>query len=308
MIYVFLGKEINIINKNINELISKLNIDNIIKYDFNDVSINDILDEVCYIDLFNEKKLVIVSNFSFKKIKEKDEKRFIKYIENLNDNVIIFKCIDDAMDERKTITKLLKEKCKVNILPKLDYKGLHQYITNMMKEEKKKITYDQIKKILSLCEYNADITINEVEKLLLYKIGEETITDEDINNVISKNSEKEMFTLIDNVMNKSIGGCFNSYKILTSSNVDALIILDSIAKQFRTLYQIKELKKSMDDISISRVLKVNIYVLQKMLPYLNKYDDEQIADILFKLSEMDSDIKINGYDKNEVMESFFISL
>lgn len=308
MIYVFLGKEINIINKNVNELISILNIDNIIKYDFNDVSINDILDEVCYVDLFNEKKLLIISNFTFKKIKEKEEKRFIKYIENLNDNVIIFKCIDEKVDDRKNITKLLKEKCKLNIIPKLDYKALHQYITNMFKTENKKITYDQVKRILNLCENNADITINEVEKLLLYKLDEDTIYDEDIENVISKSSEKEMFTLIDKVMSKNIGGCFDSFKILINANIDAIVILDNLAKQFRTLYQIKELKKTMDDISISRTLKINIYTLQKMLPYLNRYSENDIANILLKLSDIDSDIKINGFDKNEAIESFFISL
>ena len=32
------------------------------------------------------------------------------------------------------------------------------------------------------------------------------------------------------------------------------------------------------------------------------------ADILFKLSEMDSDIKIKGYDKEHVFENFLLTL
>ena len=61
MIYVFLGNEINIIKKKIDSLIDELKIDNIIKYDYDSVSIDDILNEVNYVDLFNEKKLLIVS-------------------------------------------------------------------------------------------------------------------------------------------------------------------------------------------------------------------------------------------------------
>ena len=72
MIYVFLGNEINIIKKKIDSLIDELKIDNIIKYDYDSVSIDDILNEVNYVDLFNEKKLLIVSNFTFKKMKDKE--------------------------------------------------------------------------------------------------------------------------------------------------------------------------------------------------------------------------------------------
>ena len=68
MIYVFLGNEINIIKKKIDSLIDELKIDNVIKYDYDSVHIDDILNEVNYVDLFNEKKLLIVSNFTFKKI------------------------------------------------------------------------------------------------------------------------------------------------------------------------------------------------------------------------------------------------
>ena len=68
MIYVFLGNEINLLKRRIDDLKRELNINNIIEYDFDDSNIIDILNEANYVDLFNEKKLIIVSNFSFKKI------------------------------------------------------------------------------------------------------------------------------------------------------------------------------------------------------------------------------------------------
>ena len=73
MIYVFLGEDFNILNKKVNELVNKLNIENIIKYDFNESSISEIINESNYVDLFNEKKLIIVSSFSFKKLKSNNE-------------------------------------------------------------------------------------------------------------------------------------------------------------------------------------------------------------------------------------------
>ena len=76
MIYVFLGSEISVLKKKIDETISSLKINNIINYDFSDSSIIDIINEVNYVDLFNEKKLIIVNNNSSVKKKTRSEPRF----------------------------------------------------------------------------------------------------------------------------------------------------------------------------------------------------------------------------------------
>ena len=308
MIYVFLGNDFNIVKKNMDELVSSLNINNIIKYDFTESSMSEILNEVNYVDLFNEKKLIIVSNFSLKKLKEKDEIMLDNYISNMNDNVIIFRLIDDSLDARKTITKTLKSKCKVIECKHLDYKNLYDYVATMFKENKINITYNQVKKILDLCEYNVDYTINEVEKLLIYKINDKTVTDKDIDDVISRNREKEMFTLIENVLSKNIALSIESFKVLVSGKTESVVVLDNLSKQFRLLYQTKILSKSMNESEISKKLIVNPYVIKKLYPYINKYTEEEIIDYLYKLSNIDIDIKTKGYDKNKVLESFFLTL
>ena len=225
MIYVFLGKDFNIVKIQIDDLINKLKIENIIKYDFTESSISEIIDEVNYVDLFNEKKLIIVSNFSFKKINEKDEEKLSRYIDNMNENVIIFKCIDDSLDERRKLTKLIRSKCKVEIVEKLDYKNLHEYVSNLLKENKIKASFNQIKRILDLCEYNVDYTLSEVEKLLIYKIGSNELFDKDIEDVINKNNEKEIFSFTEYVLNKDIGHALDSLKILISSDIDEVFII-----------------------------------------------------------------------------------
>ena len=145
MIYVYLGNEINILKMRINELISSLDIKNIIEYDYSNTSINEILEEVCYIDLFNEKKLIIVSSFTFKKMKDKEKESLKKYIDNMNENVIIFKCIDEKLDSKDSLIKKLKEKCKVVEIVKMDYKATHEFITKILKDNGFNVSYDVVK-------------------------------------------------------------------------------------------------------------------------------------------------------------------
>ncbi len=308
MIYVFLGNEINIIKKKIDSLIDELKIDNVIKYDYDSVSIDDILNEVNYVDLFNEKKLLIVSNFTFKKMKDKEEKALSNYINHMNDNVIILKCIDEKLDNKKELIKLVNDKCKVIELKKMDYKTLHEYVTKIFSDNNKRITYNQIKNILSLCENDTDSVLNEVNKLLLYKMGSDTITDEDIENVISKNSEKEMFKLNDAVMAHNIPNMLESTKTLVSSGVDEVVIIDYLSKQFRTLYQIKVMSKDTGIQTITSRLSLNPFVTKKMLDVVGKFSEEKLLNIIYKLSDADISIKVEGLDKSKVLENFYLSI
>ena len=307
MIYVFLGKDINILNSKIEKLISDLNISNIIRYDFNEIDFIDIINEVNYVDLFNEKKLVIVSSFSFKKLESKDEEIFIKYLDNMSDNHIILKCIDDSLDERKKLTKLLKEKCKITKCEKMDYRALHSYLEEFFKNENINITYDQVSKIMFLCDNNVDISINESNKLLLYKGKNSVVTNNDIDNVISKSNEKEIFYFNEHILNRNISQALESYNILSSS-IDETVIIDSLAKQFRLLFQTKNNIENMDYKDISRKLGVNEYVIQKLLPFVNKYSNEEIIDRLYKISLMDEKIKRFGYDKVDILKNFIVSI
>lgn len=308
MIYVFLGNEINIIKKKIDSLIDELKIDNIIKYDYDSVHIDDILNEINYVDLFNEKKLLIVSNFTFKKMKDKEEKALSNYINHMNDNVIILKCIDEKLDTKKELIKLVNDKCKVIELKKMDYKTLHEYVTKIFSDNNKRITYNQIKNILSLCENDTDSVLNEVNKLLLYKMDSDTITDEDIENVISKNSEKEMFKLNDAVMAHNIPNMLESTKTLVSSGVDEVVIIDYLSKQFRTLYQIKVMSKDTGIQTITSRLSLNPFVTKKMLDVVGKFSEEKLLNIIYKLSDADISIKVEGLDKSKVLENFYLSI
>ena len=240
-------------------------------------------------------------------MKDKEKESLKKYIDNMNENVIIFKCIDEKLDSKDSLIKKLKEKCNVVEIVKMDYKATHEFITKILNDNGFNVSYDVVKKILSLCENNADYALKEIEKLMLYKIDDKNITIKDVEDTISKSNEKEMFTLIDAVMSKNIGNCFTSYKTL-KDNTDATVIIDAISKQFRYLYQIKVLMKSMPLPSIVTKISINPYVCKKLYESTRNFSEEEILEILYKLSDMDISIKVKGNDKNKVLENFFLNL
>ena len=214
----------------------------------------------------------------------------------MNDYVIILNCIDEKLDKKKELIKLVNDKCKVIELKKMDYKTLHEYVTKIFSDNNKRITYNQIKNILSLCENDTDSVLNEVNKLLLYKMDSDT------------NSEKEMFKLNDAVMAHNIPNMLESTKTLVSSGVDEVVIIDYLSKQFRTLYQIKVMSKDTGIQTITSRLSLNPFVTKKMLDVVGKFSEEKLLNIIYKLSDADISIKVEGLDKSKVLENFYLSI
>jgi DNA polymerase III delta subunit len=45
-----------------------------------------------------------------------------------------------------------------------------------------------------------------------------------------------------------------------------------------------------------------------MMDNINNFKEEEIIDILSKLSDIDIDIKVNSLDKDKLLEMFFLSI
>ena len=70
----------------------------------------------------------------------------------------------------------------------------------------------------------------------------------------------------------------------------------------------KLLNGTLNEKMMASALKVKEYTIKKTKEFINNYSEEELLDKLHKLSDCDIDIKINGYDKNKVLESFIITL
>lgn len=308
MVYLLYGKEWTIIKKETQKLINSFNIQNIIYYDAEEVNFSDIMDELNFNDLFNEQKVIVVSNFSIKKVNKDDEKKLSFFIENESSNILILKSNDDSLDSKRNIVKLLNQKSKVTYFEKLNYRTLENYVTNLFKEEKYKIDYNTIKKLLKCVEYNSDIAFNEIDKLLLYKIKDKKITEEDIDTVVSKNLEKEMFTLGDAFINRKVGDLFDSYKNILSMKVDLFYVLDYLSRQVRQTYQIKVLSESMNEVEIASTLSLNPYVVKLGIEKSRNIKDEDLFRMMDNIYHCEELIKIESYDINKVIDNLFINI
>jgi len=310
--YLIYGSSKIEINKKIEELIKKQNIENIIKYDLEESELIDVIEDACYMDMFSDKKCIIAENCYFLTAKDSnDTEELTKYINNPNENtLLIFTLNEEKLDERKKIVKLIKEKFDIYVYNiTKDNSNIKTLIINEFKEEDYSITEDALKELLDRTKNNINIVTNEIKKLKLYKINDKKIIKEDVEKVVSKPLEDDVFKLVNAINTKDKKRIFELYQDLLSSRKEVSVIIGLLASQFRLYLSIKILlneKKSKKE--IIEILKEHPYRIEIGIKECYNFKKEDLENYLIELYEIDKNIKTGLTQKENALLMFFLNL
>lgn len=310
MIYLIYGTEEYLINSHIDSIIKKNMCDVTLKYYYPDTEIDSVIEEINYPSLFGDKKAVILYNCKFLS-HEKDESSFIleKYIDNQNeDGIFILVLEEEKLDERKKITKKLKEKAEIKCFNKLKGYEINNFVNEYIKENGYEIQTSLVSEIISRVGTNLRMIISEIDKMFLYK-EDKIITLSDIENVVSISLENDIYKLINSVTNENIGKMLSYYNDLIKMGNHPSLILMLIANQFRLIYQVKVLlNDGYKENDIIKELESHPYQIKLALEKSYNFSEKKILNILYELSLIDENIKNNKIDINSSLENFFLNL
>lgn len=311
MIYLLYGIQNYLINTKIKELIGDNNKYEIEKVDLENTTIKNIIDNASTYSLFSDNKIIIIYNsYIFtstkKTVDEKDIKLLEKYIDNPNKNTkIIFVSETEKIDSRKKIVAEFKKKC--NVLEFNEINDINKIILEMINPYK--INHQQINLLLDRVGNDLYNIENEIKKLKTYKGTDLIITDSDICNLTIKNVNTDIFHLIDNIINKNKDAALESYYEMLKMGEEPIKIIVILANQFRLMYQVKELsKKGYRMFDIMDILDQKQYPIKKAIEKGYKYDSKILLNYLYKLSELDINIKSGVIDKNIGLELFILNI
>lgn len=295
----------------IDEEIAKIckNSHNIIKYDLANSLLQDIIEEALYMSLLTEQKYIVVKNanfFSSEKIKESDNELLIKYLENPNKQTTIIFTTQNKLDERKKITKLVKEKYKVIDIPKLNPYDLNKKVRTILNKEGFKIDYESVNYLLRNCLNNYDLIFNELEKIKLYYVDQKDIKFNDLKNLISNNIEDNIFKLINAIIEKNNNDMFkifNDLKLLKEEPISFIVLL---SREYRNMYLIKENKTNEND--LCKILNIAKWQYEKLKKCSYDYSILELKNKLKELYNLDLKIKKGKIDKYLGFELFMLNI
>lgn len=237
-------------------------------------------------------------------LNKKDEDRLMEMADGNDGCIIIFLIKGGKPDLRKKFVKKLKEKNSIFEINKLNETELSRYIAARLKSRGLSISLhdaDYIANNSGYLEYESTVNLyhinNEAEKIASYKSGAGSVSLDDIELLIIKSIESNIFKLVDYVCEGNKAKAFEILEEMLLNNTPEQFIIHMLARQYRMLYQYTVLvKKGYGFNDIMNKMKLKNFVATKLSKQAKNLSPEKIQYYMEKILEIDKKIKKGEID------------
>ena len=312
--YLLYGLEKYLIDERIKKIIQENNIQNIDinRYNLENSTIKEIVEDASIISMFQDKKMIIVDNaYIFtsstnKKLPEQNIDLLTKYLNSNNSNtILIFVVLKDKIDTRKKITTLFKNVGKIEEYNLTN--DISKIVINLFKPYQ--INNKNVNLLINRVGNNLSLLSSEIEKIKIYKENDLNIEEKDIIYLTHKNIDMDIFKLIDNILLSNKKQALECLEEMIKYGEEPIAIIIMLANQIRIMYQSKLLiKKGYSEHEISDILEIHEFRVKKALEKSRNYTDKKILSKLEELADLDYNIKSGNIDKDIGLELFILNM
>ncbi|PNZ66648.1 DNA polymerase III subunit delta [Staphylococcus croceilyticus] len=304
-------------NEIVNDFLNEAKDDfNYIKFNLYEHSMSNIIEETLTMPFISEKKAIVVKNsfiFTGEKVSKDLTPNNDQILEFLNkydgENLIIFEIYQNKLDERKKITKTLKQNGKLSKVEQMSEQEIKSWIQNKLYENYKDIKQDALNLFIELTGINFNIVSQELEKIILFLGDRATITKEDVNLIINRSLEQNVFLLTEYIQKGQKAKAIALVKDLIIMKEEPIKLLALITSNYRLYYQCKILsQKGYSGQQIAKTVNVHPYRVKLALTQVRHYQLNQLLNIIDNCAETDYKLKSSYMDKQLILELFILSL
>lgn len=313
--YLIVSETIYNINQKLKELTS--GISNIVHFNLDENTIDEVLQEASYFSMFEDRKCIIVKNakiFGTSKSsdsnKAKEEcNKLIKYLEEENKKTILIFICNGKCDSKKKIYNMIKDSGNLFLFPSMSKTEIKNELNNIIIKNKYKIDDRSLWYIINNTLGNLDLAINEINKIMIYYSKPCTILYDDVVNLTSKSIEDNNFKLVDSIINRDLD---NALKLLSDAKIlktEPNVILSLIYREFKLMLSILLYEKSnYNYYDILKELKLADWQYNKIKNNLRLYNMREIKEEIVKLSELDYKCKSGLINRDTMLIGYILEL
>ncbi len=293
----------------VENLIKQLNLDcDQISFDFEESSLDYLLEELNTIPFLSDYKIVIISNPTYlyepAKYNESLISKLKKYYVSPSESTIFitrisnYKAVDiefKNLIEKNTIV-LEEEEINPEELLDKEIEKEHFEIDSNAKEELLKRVKDDLYALK-----------NELDKLILYKYDEKKIKLEDIYTLSHREPEDNAYLLVNALMNQNKKEVYDIYLDLIESGADEGGILYLIINKMQELYEARILMdSSMTKSDIASILHISEGKAYYLMKDAKKMSVIEIKNKINKLVDIEYKYKVGEIDKKLALDLFLL--
>lgn len=270
----------------------------IIKINYANSDMSEILYELSSVSLFEEHKNIVVENadeiFS-KNYNNEDLENYLNSPSELSS--VIF--VTSKADKTNNYYKLINSKYKIyDSTIKKKYNNINE-VRNYIKERKSHITDKALNYIKDACLNDYDLMLREVDKLLI--LGKDNISDELVYGLVSLTPDGNNRRFIDDLMDQNASDALVCVENMKTLNIDISKMIALIAWNVRVTYLIKKFRK--DKVMLDKILKqynVADFAYNSFVKRGNIRSEIEFENLIIELANIGINLKTFKLDKKNV--------
>ncbi len=250
-----------------------------------EISVNQLLDEVYRAPMMSPYLVVIVKEAQHLKKMEELERYFEKPIPS---TILVLAVKDKKIDKRKKIYALLTKNAVVLETKRIYENQVPAWIEQYLGSLSFSATPAAIQMMAEYLGNEISVITNEIEKLLLNKVGGEKITIEDVEKNIGISKDYNIFELQKSLSFKDVEKSIRILNYFGSNEKGNPLIfsLSTLHNYFTTLYQM-QFKRGSSDKDLMSEYRLWPEVFKQYKAALKNFSLERNESILLKIAETD---------------------
>lgn len=320
-LYVCYGSETYLIRELIERLTNRLvNPDDrtlaVSRFDLSETPLDALLDEAETLPFMVPRKLVIGTNASFltgAKDSGKIEHRLDRLAAYMNSpaefTVIVLTVDAEKLDERKKLVKKLKELDALVPCAHLSEAELVRWIEQHAAQAGFAFAPGVAERLILYAGTGLQGLSKELEKCALYAGQGGTLTEDALEQLVTRTIEQNIFALIEHIVQLRMEQAFAMLSELLRRKEEPIKIVMLIARQFRIMFQVKDLsQQGYSQQQIASQLGLHPYAVKVAAGQAGRFDAKRLAAILQQLADLDYQMKSGKIDKVLGLELFLLRL
>ena len=317
--YLVLGTEKFLQDQVRTEILKKIKIDgeddlNFLSFDMENSSIDEVIAEAETLPFFVDQRLVFVENPYFLTGEkgtngiDQNTDLLVNYLkEPLETTVLVIFAPYEKLDERKKVTKQLKKTAITIDVKQLDEKAVRQYLLNTLENSEIKMDRQAIDLFLRLTDLDLSKMMRELQKILLYGQEQEVITVKEIEQLVPKTLEHNLFDMTQYILSGRTEQALRLFQDLVTQGEETIKINAILLSQIRLFLQTKFLVKiGYQQANIAETLKIHPYRVKLAMQEVRKFDEQTLRRLFDELVEMDYEIKSGKIEKELSFQLFVL--
>lgn len=268
-----------------------------------DPDVREIIGVAQTLPFFSERRLIVIENSGL----FKNQSEMADRLKELPESTF-FLFVEEEVDKRNKLYKLVKDSGTVSEMNGLDEKNLKLFVASLLNQEGRRISENTVNYLLDRCGSDMMNLSSEIDKLISYTYGRDTITTEDIDAVVTTQLTGKIFQMIDAIGSKQQQKALELYYDLLALREKPMSILYLITRHFNILLQVKELTgKGQPSSAISEMVGVPPFATGKYISQSKNYTKQRLIEALEFGTEIEEQVKTGRMVEKIGVELFIIT-